>query len=98
MVFAVLAKCPWPITEVVCGCANGVDNLGKLWALENNLPVKYFPAQWEVFGRAAGPVRNQEMAEYAEALVCVHSNTSGSLDMVRRARQLGLRVMEHVTE
>ena len=42
------------ITEVVCGEASGVDSLGKKWAIENNIPVKSFPAKWNKFGKSAG--------------------------------------------
>lgn len=36
-----------PITEVVCGCATGVDECGKAWAKSNVIPVKPMPADWD---------------------------------------------------
>lgn len=57
------------ISEVVSGCARGVDTAGEMWAKKNNIPVKKFPADWEKFGKSAGYRRNQQMAEYADAVV-----------------------------
>lgn len=80
------------ITEVVSGCAKGVDELGERWARENSVPLKFFPAQWTEHGRAAGPRRNQQMAEYAEALVAVTNGSKGTADMIAKARARGLKV------
>jgi hypothetical protein len=57
------------ITEVVCGGAKGADAFGAWWAQQNGIPVKYFHADWNLHGRAAGPIRNEEMAKYAEAAI-----------------------------
>lgn len=79
------------ITEVVCGCAEGVDKLGEAWAVYNQIPVARFPADWGKHGKAAGPIRNEQMAEYADALVCVWDGVSrGSLNMIRCAHRAGI--------
>jgi YspA, cpYpsA-related SLOG family len=79
------------ISEVVSGCAQGVDSLGELWANENGVPISRFPADWDRFGRAAGMYRNSEMAEYADAAIILWDGSSrGTLDMIdkmRRARK-----------
>jgi hypothetical protein len=81
------------VTEIVSGCARGVDTLGEQVAREFDVPVKRFPADWARFGKAAGPIRNQQMADYADALVAVPVPTSrGTRDMIRRARSKGLIV------
>ena len=53
------------ITEVVCGQSGNVDLAGKRWGDANGVFVKDFFADWDSFGKAAGPKRNQEMAGYA---------------------------------
>lgn len=58
----------YTITEVVSGAAPGADMHGEMWAATNGIPVKQFPADWDKHGRAAGPIRNRQMADYAEAL------------------------------
>lgn len=71
------------ITEVVCGMAIGVDKLGEQWAIANNIPVKEMPANWNAHGKAAGPIRNRQMAEYADAAVIVWDGISdGSRNMI----------------
>ena len=51
--------------EIVSGTARGADQLGELWARENGVPVKRFPAEWDKYGNSAGHRRNAVMAEYA---------------------------------
>jgi len=81
------------ITSVVSGCAAGVDTLGEAWALKNGIPVTKFPAQWERYGRAAGPKRNLEMAKNADALIAVWDGSSrGTQNMIDLAENRGLRV------
>jgi hypothetical protein len=88
---------PWPITEVVSGKAPGVDRLGERWAFENFVPVKLFPAHWgsgTTYNRRAGFLRNEEMAEYAEALVAVwDQQSSGTRHMIKIAVARKLRVL-----
>jgi len=57
------------ITEIVSGTAKGADLLGERFAVENNIPIKKFPANWSKFGKSAGFLRNKEMAEYADTLI-----------------------------
>lgn len=88
-----IEKCGWPITEVVCGGAAGIDTLGKRWACENKIPVTTIMANWKKHGRSAGPIRNVEMAEQADALVAVWDGESkGTKHMIETAKSKGLRV------
>lgn len=92
-------KSEFKITEVVSGCAKGVDSLGESYAGFNRLPVKKYPADWERFGKIAGFIRNQKMADYAEALVAVWDGQSkGTEHMINIARQRNLKVFVHQVE
>jgi hypothetical protein len=42
----------------------GADGCGERFAVEFNLPIKTFPADWNK-GRSAGPIRNKAMGKYA---------------------------------
>lgn len=85
-----------PITEVVSGGADGVDKLGELWAERMDIPVVRFEAKWYEHGKAAGPIRNQAMADYAEGLIAVWDGKSkGTADMIRRAKAKGLKIYVH---
>jgi len=95
-----VAASGFTITEVVCGGAAGVDTLGKNWAIDRGIPVKMFPADWETHGKAAGPIRNSEMAVYAEQAICifdVQAECKGTKDMARKATGNGRRVYSHMT-
>jgi hypothetical protein len=81
------------VSRVISGCAPGMDQLGITWALCNNVPVDRFPADWNKHGKAAGPIRNQEMADNADALIAIRKdNSRGTTDMINRARSKGLKV------
>jgi hypothetical protein len=72
------------ITEVVSGVATGVDALGERWATENNIPIKKYVAYWKKFGYAAGPIRNKQMAKYADGLLAIWDGKSpGTKNMIR---------------
>ncbi|NEN87905.1 MAG: DUF2493 domain-containing protein [Okeania sp. SIO3H1] len=58
-----------PITVVICGKARGADTDGEIWARSRNIPVEEFPADWDNYGRRAGPIRNELMAQVAQAVV-----------------------------
>lgn len=78
------------IDEVVSGGASGVDKLGEDWAAVNLTPIKRFTPEWTVYGRAAGPRRNRQMAEYADALVAIWDGKSrGTLNMIEEMKRLG---------
>lgn len=94
LVARVVKDSGFEITEVVTGCARGVDLLGSQWAAQNKIPWKAFPADWSKYPKAAGPIRNRQMAEYADALICIHHNTPGSLNMLALAKARGLKIYE----
>jgi hypothetical protein len=77
------------ITEVVCGGATGADALGENYAIQNGIPVKGFPADWNKHGKAAGPIRNRQMAEYADVLIAVWDGKSrGTKNMIDEMNKL----------
>ena len=71
-----ISRSDFSISEVVCGEAAGVDTLGRIWAEKNNIPVKSFPALWKRHGRKAGPIRNEQMGDYADNLLAVWDGSS----------------------
>lgn len=85
------------ITCVLSGCANGVDRLGERWAEEHHVPVRRYPAKWEMFGKAAGAIRNSEMLEDSEQAICIWDGKSpGTRDLIGKAKRKPLRLYVHV--
>lgn len=71
------------ITEVVCGMAIGVDRMGEQWGRRYNIPIKEMPADWNTYGKGAGPIRNRAMAEYADAAIILWDGKSeGTRNMI----------------
>lgn len=89
-------KLPFEATEIVSGCAKGVDTIGESIAEAIGVPVKRFPADWNTYQKAAGPIRNQQMAEYADAALVVHNGSRGSQNMIKQMKKLGKPVYEVV--
>ena len=86
-------SCGFEVSEVVSGRARGADRIGEEWALRNDIPIIYHPANWDKFGRSAGYIRNSEMAEDAEALIAIWDGRShGTKNMIEVARKKGLEV------
>ena len=82
--------------EIVSGGSGNIDKLGERWAQFSGCEaVTVFPADWSKHGKAAGPIRNRQMAEYADALVLIWDGESrGSKNMLEEATKRGLRVVE----
>jgi len=49
---------------IISGCAKGVDKFGEKFAAEYNINVLKFPAQWDLHGKKAGYLRNEEMVNF----------------------------------
>ncbi len=82
-----------PISEVVSGGATGADASGESFAYFEGLPVKKFPADWQTHGKAAGPIRNRQMAEYADA-VALFPGGRGTASMFNEATKAGITIYD----
>lgn len=75
--------------EIVSGCAPGVDRLGEELAKKLYLPIERFPADWDNKGKAAGHIRNGQMAKYADAGLLVWDGVSpGTQSMIKQLEML----------
>jgi hypothetical protein len=83
------------ITEIIQGGATGADFLACRFADFKNIPVRTFTAEWDRFGKAAGPIRNRRMLEEGNPdLVVAFPGGTGTADMVSRARAANIKVIE----
>lgn len=58
-------KLPRELITIISGNAKGADRLGEVFAKTMKLPLEVYPAEWDKYEKAAGPIRNQRMAEEA---------------------------------
>lgn len=81
---------------VVSGGARGADDLGERYARWRGLSLQVYPADWKTLGKRAGPIRNEQMAENADALIALWDGDSpGTRHMIETARTRGLLVHVH---
>jgi hypothetical protein len=74
-------------------CPTGADRWADEWATTSWCPAVTFEADWKAHGRAAGPIRNQQMIDDGRPdLVVAFPGGRGTADMVRRARRAGIVV------
>ena len=78
--------------QVIVGDAAGADYLVRRWCQALRIPHRVYEARWAEYGRAAGPLRNQQMVEAGPDLVVAFPGGAGTADMVRRAEAAGIPV------
>jgi len=78
------------ITQIISGTARGVDQLGELYAKNNDIPIKRMPADWNKYGRSAGYRRNEEMAKVGDACLAIWNGSQGTYHMINLAKQYKL--------
>jgi hypothetical protein len=77
---------------VISGEAPGADQLGKRWAQENGIEYIGFPANWDKYGKAAGPIRNEFIIKACTHVVIFWDGVSpGSKNVIDLAKKLRRR-------
>ncbi len=74
---------------IVSGGAKGADSLGERYAKENGFEIERYLADWDTYGKSAGPRRNKKMAEVSDYVICFWDGKSrGTKSMINSAKQL----------
>lgn len=77
------------ISKIICGEAKGADTLGKIYGIDNNIEILSFPANWCLYGKQAGILRNIEMSKVADGLIALWDGKStGTKHMISIMAQL----------
>ena len=72
----------------VSGGAPGADALGERYAREHGYPIEHYPADWNKYGKSAGPIRNEQMAKAADFIICFWDGKSrGTRNMLECAKR-----------
>ena len=81
--------------RIINGGALGADWMAMEWAQHHAIEFIIVAAEWGIYGRAAGHLRNQAMLDkYHPDLVVAFPGGKGTADMVRRSRAVGAKVKE----
>jgi hypothetical protein len=85
------------VSLVIQGGAKFIDQFAKDWAKARGVPCDEYQADWNKYGRKAGPIRNQRMIDEGSPNgVVAFPGNSGTADMIRRAELAGLTVWQPV--
>lgn len=78
-------------TVVVTGGARGVDTAAEEEALECRLTVQVIKPDWERYGNAAGPIRNEQIVKVSDEVVAFWDGksrgTKSTIELARKARK-----------
>lgn len=96
---ASIAKClkALPLDTIILhGGARGADSIAGEEASKLGLKVEVFPAEWDKYGPAAGPIRNIKMLDRNPHLVMAFhpdlAKSRGTAHTVREARKRQIKV------
>jgi hypothetical protein len=85
------------ITELAEGGAYGADRCASDWANIRGVWSARYSADWNKHGRAAGPIRNQQMLdEFKPDAVIAFPGGAGTADMIRRANAAGVEIIQPI--
>ena len=82
---------------VIEGGANGADTLARECAKELHIDVEEYVAEWQMYGTAAGPIRNRKMLMNGkpELVLAFHDNidsSKGTRNMIKIALNAKIKV------
>lgn len=77
----------------ISGGCRGSDLLGERYASENHFKIERYPANWEKYGRSAGPKRNKLMVDNSDYIIAFWDYRSrGTKSLIEYAKQSGKAV------
>ncbi len=75
------------IEMIISGGANGADLYAEKYAEIENIPLKIFKPQWDVYGKKAGMLRNSDIVNECDKLIAFWDGKSkGTLDSITKAK------------
>lgn len=73
---------------IVSGGANGVDQMARRYALENLFFLNEFQAEWEIYGKLAGPMRNKKIIDNSDKMIAIiYGNSKGTRDAIDKMQK-----------
>jgi YspA, cpYpsA-related SLOG family len=80
---------------IISGACRGADKLAVEVAKKLGLNFREYPANWSLYGKKAGVIRNQQMIdlESPDLVIAFHTDiesSKGTKDMIGRAKYQGI--------
>lgn len=88
-------KCLHEDVTLIEGEARGADTIAREAGEEFTIDIEPYPAEWDKYGKAGGPIRNRQMLKEGEpdVVFCFHDdfeNSKGTKDMATIAVDAGV--------
>lgn len=81
------------VGTIISGGASGTDSLAERYAKENKIKIIIYHADWNKYGKAAGPLRNTKIVDNSTHVVAfVSKNSIGTYDTINKAKNKKLIV------
>lgn len=78
---------------ILSGHCRGTDSMAELYAREKGYRVEMYLPDWDRYGRAAGPKRNEQMVKDMDAAICFWDNKSrGTKSFIDYAKKNGKEI------
>lgn len=79
----------WKPDVIISGGGRGTDKMAEKYANLNHIPIEIYPAEWNLYGKSAGPIRNNIIADRCSACLAFPSISSvGTLDTIAKVVKL----------
>lgn len=77
------------------GGAKGVDTFAREWAVTYPAIKRWVAkADWDRYGKSAGPIRNKRMLDWGPDLVVAFPGGKGTANMIKQAEDAGVKVIK----
>lgn len=83
--FYVFEKEHGTITEMILGDASGTDALAKQLCQLAEIPFIIEKANWKLYSRSAGPIRNRKMLDHRPEWLIAFPGGTGTRDCINQA-------------
>jgi len=83
------------IVSIVHGCVTGTDKWASCWACINKIKEERFPANWQMYGKRAGPMRNLQMIQTKPDLVVAFPGGTGMENLIKIATNHNIKVLRY---
>ena len=71
---------------ILSGHCSGVDTMAEHCAKKKNYKLEIYPAEWDRYGRAAGPIRNEVMVKKSDFVIAFWDKKSrGTKSLIKLA-------------
>ena len=88
---------PEHIGCIVTGGARGIDTLAEYWAKANKIEWVCYLPQWQIYGKRAGLVRNEEMVQFCDIVIAFWDGKSnGTLYTLQYAKSINRPYICHL--